>query len=96
MKINLGKLPKVKIKLTTLLGVLLALAIFVEIFTLYKYGYLNLSRDPEIKADAARQILDIKSYMSLRAWIERNNSYLVTDTQLSTEAQGRDNPFVDY
>ena len=89
-------MPKIKLKLTTVLAVLLAIAVIVEIFALYQYGYSNLARRTELEKEAPRQILDIRSYMSLRAWIERNNSYEAPSRQFSTEASGRDNPLLEY
>ena len=93
------KLPKLKIKLSQVLAILLILAVVGELWIVYQYLYLNLVKKGEVvlppqQSQAVR--IDLKTYQEAKNWLQEKAVYEISSYSLDEGELGRENPFADY
>lgn len=94
-----AKIPRFRVKLSTVLRPLLVAVILAEALLLYKYLYLDAKEQAQIplaQEPTPSLRIDFAAAQRLQEWYEAQAAYKLSDYDLATPALGRENPFAKY
>ncbi|OGE76800.1 MAG: hypothetical protein A3C85_03315 [Candidatus Doudnabacteria bacterium RIFCSPHIGHO2_02_FULL_48_21] len=82
--------------LPIVLSALSVIAILAELFALYKYGYLSVTKKSDTTGTSSAQVLNFKAFEKVRDSMDQSQLYQVPGYQLQSLTGGKDDPLAEF